>query len=56
MVSIKETFVEYKRVFRITKKPSMQEFRSIVQVSGAGILIIGMIGFLIQMIINFGRV
>ena len=37
-------------VLRVTKKPTKQEFTTIVKVSGLGILIIGFIGFAIQMI------
>ena len=40
---------ECARVLRVTKKPTKEEFKTIVKVSGLGILIIGMIGFLIQM-------
>ena len=39
---------ESRRVFRITKKPSMEEFKAIIKVTGIGILIIGAIGFIIQ--------
>ncbi|MBR9692223.1 protein translocase SEC61 complex subunit gamma [Candidatus Woesearchaeota archaeon] len=38
------------RVLRVTKKPNKEEFKTIVKVSGLGILIIGMLGFIIQMI------
>ena len=38
------------RVLRVTKKPTGDEFKTIVKVSGLGILIIGMIGFIIQML------
>lgn len=38
------------RVLRITKKPDKTEFVTIVKVSGLGILIIGLLGFIIQMI------
>jgi protein transport protein SEC61 subunit gamma-like protein len=36
------------RVFKITKKPQSLEFKSIVKVTGIGILIIGLIGFIIN--------
>lgn len=45
---IKSFFKEILRVFKVTKKPSMEEFKVIVKVSGIGILIIGIIGFFIQ--------
>ncbi len=38
------------RVLRITKKPDKIEFKTIVKVSGAGILLIGFIGFIIHTI------
>jgi len=38
------------RVLRVTKKPNKLEFTTIVKVSGLGILIIGLLGFVIQMI------
>lgn len=38
------------RVFKITKKPSNTEFKIIVKVSSIGMLIIGLIGFIINMI------
>ena len=37
------------RVLKITKKPDAIEFKTIVKVSGLGILIIGLIGFVVQM-------
>ena len=40
---IKETV----RVLRITKKPSKTEFKGLVKVTGLGIAIIGLIGFVI---------
>ena len=45
------TFVkECRRVLKVTKKPSMDEFKTIVKVSGLGITIIGLLGFLINII------
>ena len=40
---IKETM----RVLRITKKPGMEEFKSLLKVTGLGCAIIGAIGFII---------
>ncbi|MFH1439195.1 MAG: protein translocase SEC61 complex subunit gamma [Candidatus Woesearchaeota archaeon] len=42
--------IECKRVLRVTKKPDQEEFKAIVKVSGLGILVIGAIGFLVQLI------
>ena len=38
------------RVIKVTKKPDAIEFKTIVKVSGLGILIIGLLGFVVQMI------
>ena len=41
---------ESRRVLIVTKKPSKEEFKTIVKASGLGILIIGFIGFIVAMI------
>jgi len=46
----KETLREYKRVLQVTKKPDRNEFLTVFKVSGIGILIIGAIGFAINML------
>lgn len=38
---------EYRRVLKITRKPDREEFSMSAKVTGAGILLIGAIGFLI---------
>lgn len=43
-------FEEYKRVLTITKKPSKEDYKVIVTVTGLGILIIGLIGFTLAVI------
>ena len=40
--------IECKRVLMVTKKPTPIEFKTIVKVSGLGIALIGLIGFIIQ--------
>ena len=50
MFKFKRFINECIRVLRVTKKPDKFEFTTIVKVSGLGILIIGLIGFIIQMI------
>lgn len=42
--------VECRRVLKITKKPDAFEFKTIVKVSGLGIAIIGLLGFMIQIL------
>ena len=47
---VKAFLGECLRVLKITKRPDAIEFKTIVKVSGLGILIIGAIGFVVQMI------
>lgn len=47
---IKSFIREAIRVLKVTKKPDAFEFKTIVKVSGLGILVIGLIGFIVQMI------
>ncbi|MFH0869078.1 MAG: protein translocase SEC61 complex subunit gamma [archaeon] len=49
---IKSKFAEYKRVYSITKKPDKTEFTAIVKASGLGIIVIGVLGFIITMIVQ----
>lgn len=46
---LKDFFVECKRVLLITKKPDKQELKTIIKISGLGMLIIGVLGFLIHL-------
>ena len=46
----KKFILEMRRVLRVTRKPDRQEFITIVKVSGFGILLIGLLGFTLQMI------
>ena len=38
------------RVLKVTRKPNSLEFKTIVKVSGLGMVIIGLLGFVITMI------
>jgi protein transport protein SEC61 subunit gamma-like protein len=49
---MKNTYGKYKRVWRLLKKPSMKEFKLISKVTAIGILIIGVLGFLISLVMN----
>ncbi|MGE0792946.1 MAG: protein translocase SEC61 complex subunit gamma [Candidatus Woesearchaeota archaeon] len=53
LTGLKSFYTECVRVFKITKKPTKEEFKAIVKISGLGILLIGFIGFLIHMIDQF---
>lgn len=41
---------QYIRIIQLTRKPSNEEFLTIAKVAGAGILLIGVIGFLIELV------
>ena len=47
---LKSFIYECVRVLKVTRKPDMAEFKTIVKISGLGILLIGLIGFLITMV------
>jgi len=47
---MKSFFIQNKRVLRITRKPSREEFKITLKVSGLGTLVIGFIGFLIHIL------
>ena len=48
----KRFYIECLRVLKITKKPDKFEFKTIVKASGLGILVIGLIGFLLHAIVQ----
>jgi len=50
--NFREKFAEYGRVLKVTKKPDSEEFKAIVKASGLGIVVIGMVGFIIAMIVQ----
>ena len=50
MDKLKNFINESIRVFKITKKPGSEEFKTIAKVTGIGVLIIGFIGFIIHVL------
>jgi len=50
---IKAFFHKCVRVWHILKKPDSKEFKEVSKISALGILLLGLIGFLISLIINF---
>lgn len=48
MRKISSEFNKYLRVWRLLKKPSSEEFKTVSKVSAIGILIIGAVGFAIS--------
>lgn len=43
---------EYIRVLKLTRKPTREEFTVIAKVAGAGILLVGFIGFIIYLLVT----
>ena len=42
-------FMDSKRIFRVSRKPSKEEYKRMALIIGLGIVIIGVIGFFIQL-------
>ncbi|MFH1365705.1 MAG: protein translocase SEC61 complex subunit gamma [archaeon] len=51
LTSMNTFFLQCKRVWIIMRKPTMKEFETISKVSAIGILIIGILGFLVSMVV-----
>lgn len=43
---------EYRRVLKISEKPDREEFEMSAKVTGAGIILIGLVGFIFYMASN----
>lgn len=52
-MNLKGFYNECKRVIKIMKKPGKLELKTIIKVSAIGILIIGLIGFILDLIIHY---
>ena len=49
---VSSQYNKYLRVWRLLRKPTMQEFKLISKVTAIGLLIIGAMGFVISIIIR----
>jgi protein transport protein SEC61 subunit gamma-like protein len=49
---IQERHKEWNRVIKLSRKPRKHEFVMVAKVTGIGIIVIGLIGFVIRMIIQ----
>ncbi|MBS3112291.1 protein translocase SEC61 complex subunit gamma [Candidatus Woesearchaeota archaeon] len=47
---LKSFLIECKRVWQVTRKPSKSEFTVIMKVTGIGMIVIGLVGFIINFI------
>jgi protein transport protein SEC61 subunit gamma-like protein len=52
MGKVKSFLLKCKRVWHIMKKPSKKEFNTTAKVSGIGIAILGILGFLVSLIMK----
>ena len=43
---------EYTRILKLARKPTREEFMMIAKVAGAGILLIGAVGFMIYLVLT----
>jgi protein transport protein SEC61 subunit gamma-like protein len=50
---LKSSLKQYKRVLSISRKPSKEEFVAILKISGLGVIIIGLTGFVIQLLYQY---
>jgi protein transport protein SEC61 subunit gamma-like protein len=49
---ISSQYHKYLRVWRLLKKPTMEEFKTISKVSVVGLLVIGALGFVISVVMT----
>jgi protein transport protein SEC61 subunit gamma-like protein len=49
-INLKSFSRESVRVVKVTKKPNMENFNTIVKVSAMGMVVVGVIGFIISII------
>jgi len=43
---------DYWRIIKLTRKPTLEEFKTITKIAGVGILLIGFIGFVIYLLLT----
>jgi protein transport protein SEC61 subunit gamma-like protein len=48
-MNLKDKLGTYTRVLRLARKPDSKEYQQVAKITGAGILLIGFIGFLIKL-------
>ena len=53
MMDLNSFLSSSKRIFTVSKKPSMTEYQTMAKVTGLGIVLIGVIGFFIMLIFKF---
>jgi len=56
MFDLKSFVSQCARVWHLLRKPSGEEFRTIAKVSAIGLGVIGVIGFIISLVMNFTKI
>ena len=56
MFSLKSFAKQSIRVWRLLKKPSTKEFTTIAKVSAIGLILVGLIGFIIALLMGFVKI
>ena len=51
-MNIREKLKNYERVLRLSRKPKKEEFIMVAKITGLGMLVIGVIGFIIRIVIQ----
>ena len=51
-IKVGKILKSYLRLLKLTKKPSREEFLMIAKVAGAGIVLIGFVGFIIYVLLT----
>jgi len=49
LAKLRSFLTESRRVLRVTRKPTGTEFKTIVQITGLGIMLIGLVGFILHL-------
>ena len=49
-MNMKEKLGSYTRVLRLARKPDTKEYTQVAKITGMGILVIGLVGFIIKMV------
>ncbi|HIJ00321.1 MAG: protein transport protein subunit gamma [Candidatus Methanomethylophilaceae archaeon] len=44
---------KYGRVLKMARKPTMDEYKKILQITGLGIVVLGLLGFVIMWLMNY---
>ena len=50
---LKSFFFKSKRVWHVLKKPTKEEFLTIAKISAVGILVVGVVGFMISIAMGY---